>query len=64
MKKVIIAGSAKLQEQVDNWVKYFNSRNCEVLDYPRNIEKSRFMELYPNVHIDFLKKIIQADMFF
>jgi len=64
IKKVVIAGSAKLLKEVSNWVETFKSKNYEVLDYPRFIEKSKFMELYPGVHIDFLKNIIKADMFF
>ena len=38
MKKVVIAGSAKLQKEVDKWVKTFENQNYEVLDYPRTIE--------------------------
>ncbi len=64
IKKVVIAGSAKLSKEVSNWVETFKNKNYEVLDYPRFIEKARFMELYPNIHIDFLKNIMLADMFF
>lgn len=51
MKKIVIVGSAKLQKEVDKWLKVFESNNYEILDYPRAIEESKFMELYPNVHI-------------
>ena len=64
MKKVVIAGSAKLQKEVDKWVKTFENQNYEVLDYPRTIEESKFMELYPNIHTEFLENIIKADMLF
>ncbi len=64
MKKVVIAGSAKLQKEVNKWIDFFESKNYEVLDYPRTIEVSRFMELYPNIHIDYLKNIMKADMLF
>lgn len=47
MKKVVIAGSAKLQKEVDKWLKIFESQNNEILDYPRAIKESKFMELYP-----------------
>ncbi len=64
MKKVVIAGSAKLQKEVNKWIEFFESKNYEVLDYPRTIEVSRFMELYPNVHTEFLENIIKTDMLF
>lgn len=64
MKKVVIAGSAKLQNEVNKWLKIFKSKNYEVLDYPRAIEESKFMELYPNIHIEFLKNITETDTLF
>ncbi len=64
MKKVVIAGSAKLQKEVDKWIKFFESKNYEILDYPRSIEESKFIELYPNIHTLFLENIIKTDMLF
>ncbi len=64
MKKVVIAGSAKLSKEVNKWVAYFESQNYEILDYPREIENSKFIELYPNIHIDFLKNVVEADLLF
>lgn len=64
MKKVVIAGSAKLQKEVDKWVKFFTEKNYEVLDCPRRIEETKFMDLYPNIHIEFLQNIIKTDMLF
>ena len=64
MKKVVIAGSAKLQKEVTKWLKIFESQNCEILDYPRAIEESKFMELYPNIHTEFLENITKTDMLF
>lgn len=64
MKKVVIAGSAKLQEQINYWITYFKNQNYEVLDYPKEIEKSKFMELYPAIHTEFLEKVTQTDMLF
>ncbi len=62
MKKVVIAGSAKLQKEVNKWLKIFEKKNYEVLDYPRAIEESKFMELYPNIHTEFLENITKTDM--
>lgn len=64
MKKIVIAGSAKLQKEINYWLKIFESKNYEILDYPKEIEKSKFMELYPNIHIEFLENILKADMLF
>lgn len=63
-KKVVIAGSAELQKEVNKWLKIFENQNYEILDYPRTIEESKFMELYPNIHITFLKTMKVADMLF
>lgn len=64
LKKVVIAGSASLQDEATKWLKYYENLNYEILDYPRAIDKESFMELYPKVHIDFLEKIILTDMLF
>jgi len=64
MKKIVIAGSAKLQKEVNKWINIFENNNYEILDYPRVIEKSKFMELYPNIHTEFLENITKADILF
>ena len=64
MKKIVIAGSAKLQNEVNKWLKVFESKEYKILDYPQAIEESQFMELYPNVHTEFLENITQTDMLF
>ncbi len=64
MKKIVIAGSVKLQDDINYWKGKFSNNNYEVLDYPRPIEKSKFMELYPNVHKEFMKNITKANMLF
>lgn len=64
MKKVVIAGSAKLQKEVNSWLKNFSNKNYEILDYPKAIEESKFIDLYPNIHIDFLNNVTKTDMLF
>lgn len=39
LKKVVIAGSASLQDEVKKQLKHFESLNYEILDYPRAIDK-------------------------
>ena len=38
MKKIVIAGSAKLQKEVNKWLDFFASKDYEILDYPRPID--------------------------
>lgn len=64
MKTIVIAGSAKLQNEVNHWLDFFERKNYEILDYPRSIEEQKFMELYPNIHTEFLENIIKTDMLF
>lgn len=45
MQKVVIAGSAKLQNDINYWKQKFSNDNSEMLDYPKAIEKEKFMEL-------------------
>ena len=64
MKKIVIAGSAKLQKEAKSWLNFFSKKNYEILDHPKSIEKQRFMELYPNIHIEFLQNIVKTDVLF
>lgn len=64
MKRVVIAGSAKLQKEINKWINYFETRNYEVIDYPKEIEESRFIELYPDIHTEFLQNVTKTDILF
>ncbi len=64
MRKVVIAGSAKLQQEIHNWLKFFENKNYEILDYPKVMEKSKIIELYPNVHRTFFECITKTDILF
>lgn len=63
-KKVVISGSSKLQDKINFWVKYFEDRDYEILDYPKSIDKDKFIELYPNVHKHFYESIMDTDILF
>jgi hypothetical protein len=63
-KKVVIAGSASLQEKVQYWKKFWEDNGCCVTAYPSQINKENFLEEYPKVHTDFFKNITQADILF
>jgi len=63
--KVVIAGSAKLQSEIQKWIQYWNSKDGYlVLDYPKAIPQDNFENLYPNVHKNFFKNIVDADVLF
>lgn len=64
MTKVVIAGSSKLQKEVNIWLNYYKRKNYEILDYPKLIDEKNFLEVYPNIHVQFLKNITNTDILF
>ncbi len=63
-KKVVIAGSASLQKKVQFWKKYWEDKDCSVINYPSTVPKETFLAEYPQVHKDFFKNIIESDILF
>ena len=64
MKKVVIAGSASLQDKVQHWKKSWEEKGFLVLDYPSPIPKETFLKKYPKVHTDFFKNITETNVLF
>ncbi len=64
MRKVVISGSAKLQDNINYWIKYFEKKGYNILDYPRPIKKEKFIELYPKIHKEFFENITKTSMLF
>lgn len=64
MKKVVISGSAKLEEKINYWLYYFKNKNYNILDYPVPIQENVFLEEYPNIHKNFFKAITNCDILF
>ena len=64
MKKIVIAGSAKLQDEINSWIDKFEKDGYHVLDYPKEIDKCSFIEVYPDVHKEFFEKITKTDILF
>jgi hypothetical protein len=63
--KIVIAGSAKLQSEIQKWIEYWNNKeDYSVLDYPKEIPQDNFDNLYPDVHRNFFKNITEADILF
>jgi len=64
MQKIVVSGSAKLPEKINYWVNYFNNKGYEVLDYPKNINKEEFLDLYSMRHKEFYQNIKKTDVLF
>ena len=64
MKKVVIAGSAKLQKEIKKWLDYFGNLNYEVLDYPKEIEKEKLINIYPARYKEFFQNITNTNILF
>jgi hypothetical protein len=63
--KIVIAGSAGLQNEIQKWVQYWtNKENFSVLNYPKTISPEDLLKLYPDVHRSFFKDISDADVLF
>ncbi len=64
-KKVVIAGSVSLQDDINKWTQYWNGLDGHlVIDFPKSIPKDNFDSLYPNVHKEFFEKITETDILF
>jgi len=63
--KVVIAGSATLQNEIQKWIEYWNGKEgYSVLNYPQAIPEEEFEKLYPEVHTNFFKHITEDDVLF
>lgn len=65
MKKLIIAGSSKLQERASYWRGYFEGRGYEVIDYPGAIpwDQDHANEI-TDMYCSFYQNLDRADVFF
>jgi hypothetical protein len=63
-KKVVIAGSASLQEKIQYWKKLWEDNGYFVINYPSPISSESFLVEYPRVHTDFFKNITETDILF
>lgn len=63
--KVVIAGSASLQDNIAKWKNFWNTKdNFEVIDFPLAIKGKNFIKIYPEVHKKFFRNILKADILF
>lgn len=65
MKKLIIAGSSKLQERAAYWRGYFEGRGYEIIDYPTPVsDEGNYAENLTDIYISFFQNLDRADVFF
>lgn len=65
MKKLIIAGSSKLQERAAYWRGYFEGRGYEIIDYPSAISsEGDYAENLTDIYVSFFQNLERADVFF
>lgn len=62
--KIVIAGSAKLQTEIQQWVDYWNNQpDCQVINFPQPIPSENFEKIIPRCPYYF-KDITKADILF
>lgn len=64
MKKIVISGSSKLQDKINDWVNYFEEKNYEVLYYPKVIEPENYSFELPIAYGNFYTSLENTDVFF
>lgn len=65
MKKLIIAGSSKLQERAAYWRGYFEGRGYEIIDYPSAVStEGDYAGNLTDIYVSFFQNLERADVFF
>ena len=60
MKKIVISGSSKLQEELITWKKHFEQKGYKVIDYPKQVNKENLKDIYKS----FYESLEKADVLF
>lgn len=63
MKKLVIAASAKFQEEIKKWKEYFEKEGDKVINYPKKINQENEEE-YKNAHTKFFQSLNETDILF
>ena len=64
MKKIVISGSSKLQNEVNYWLDYFKNKNYEILAYPIYVKQEEYQKELSEVYKEFYTAIEHTDEFF
>ena len=62
MKKIVIAGSASLQDRATHWEQFWKSRGYTVTASPREISRELYQEEYPAIHAGFYAALNDANI--
>ena len=63
MNKLVIAGSAKFIEEMEEWKNFFKNKGYDVIGCPKKINQENSDE-YKMAHISFFKSLVEADTLF
>ena len=63
MNKLVIAGSAKFIEEMEEWKSFFKNKGYDVIGCPKKINQENSDE-YKMAHISFFKALAEADTLF
>lgn len=64
MKKIVISGSSKLQDKINYWLKYFENKNYEIIDYPKFIKPENYEKELPEIYKKFYNALENTDIYF
>ncbi len=64
MKKMVISGSAKLQDRVNYWLEHFKNKDYEILDYPKKIKKETYITDILITYKNFYNSLENAYVYF
>lgn len=64
MEKLVISGSSKLEDKVNYWINFFETKGYEVLNYPKLIEKEHYERNLTEHYESFYSSIEETDIFF
>lgn len=64
MEKLVISGSSKLEDKVNYWINFFETKGYEVLNYPKLIEKEHYERNLTEHYESFYSSIEKTDIFF
>lgn len=64
MRKIVIAGSSKLHEQIAYWRGYFEGRGYEILDYPQPTPEENYAAELTKIYQNFYRHLDETDALF
>lgn len=63
MKKIVIASSAKFQDEINYWREHFERKGYSVINYPEKINQDD-VNVYEKVYREFYSSLVETDILF